>query len=89
MSRSYESIEGDIAKAREDLSSTLDEIFNRVSPSNLADQGKATVTKTFSNPKVLAGVGAAVAVVLGGVAFKVTRDRKKQRRLEEYLALRK
>ena len=54
MSRSYDSIEGDIAKARDDLATTLDEIIDRVNPKNLATEGKERATTALKDPRVLA-----------------------------------
>ena len=63
MSRSYDSIEGDIAKARDDLATTLDEIIDRVSPQTLAEEGKVRATALLKDPKVQAGLaGLAVAL---------------------------
>ncbi|MGW0037233.1 DUF3618 domain-containing protein [Gordonia sp. NPDC003376] len=60
-------IEQDIAKAREDLANTLDELAARANPQRLADDAKATVLATLNKPPVkyaLVGVGAVVALLV-------------------------
>ncbi|MDV8000790.1 DUF3618 domain-containing protein [Rhodococcus sp. IEGM 1408] len=86
MSRSYDSIEGDIAKARDDLATTLDEIIDRVNPKNLASEGKEKATAALQDPRVLAVLGGIAALVIGGVAFSAARKRKERQRIEAYLA---
>ena len=86
MSRSYDSIEGDITKAREDLATTLDEIVDRVNPKNLADEGKARATAALKDPRVLAVIGGVAALIVGGVTFSVVSKRKERERIEAYLA---
>ncbi len=89
MSRSYDSIEGDIAKARDDLATTLDEIIDRVNPKNLAAEGKEKATAALRDPRVLAVLGGVAALVVGGVAFSASRKRKERQRIEAYLAARR
>lgn len=86
MSRSYDSIEGDIAKARDDLATTLDEIIDRVNPKNLAAEGKEKATAALQDPRVLAVLGGIAALVIGGVAFSAARKRNERQRIEAYLA---
>ncbi|NDK89557.1 DUF3618 domain-containing protein [Gordonia desulfuricans] len=60
-------IEQDIAKAREDLANTLDELAARANPQRLADDAKATALATLNKPPVkytLVGVGAVVALLV-------------------------
>ena len=89
MSRSYDSIEGDIAKAREDLARTLDEIVDRVNPKNLAAEGKDKATAALKDPRVLAVLGGIAALVVGGVTYSVVSKRKERERIEAYLAARR
>lgn len=66
-------IEQDIAKAREELASTLDKLADRASPQRLADDAKSTAVSFVSKPAVkysLAGVG---ALVLTLVIVKVVK----------------
>lgn len=86
MSRSYDSIEGDIAKARDDLATTLDEIIDRVNPKNLAAEGKEKATAALQDPRVLAVLSGIAALVIGGVAFSAARKRNERQRIEAYLA---
>ena len=86
MPRSYESIEGDIAKARDNLAATLDEMVDRVNPQNLAAQGKQQVTDMLKNPVVLAALGGVVAVVVGGIVLGGVNKRRKNAAIERYLA---
>lgn len=89
MSRSYDSIEGDIAKARDDLATTLDELADRVNPKNLAAEGKDRATAALKDPRVLAAIGGVAALVIGGIAFSMVNKRKERHRIEAYLAARR
>ncbi|GAA4261200.1 DUF3618 domain-containing protein [Dietzia aurantiaca] len=89
MSRSYDSIEGDIAKARDDLATTLDELAERVNPKNLAAEGKDRATAVLKDPRVLAAIGGVAALVIGGIAFSMANKRKERQRIEAYLAARR
>lgn len=89
MSRSYDSIEGDIAKARDDLATTLDELIDRVNPKNLATEGKEKATTLLKDPKVIAAIGGVAALAIGGVAVSRSNKRKQQERIEAYLAARR
>lgn len=89
MSRSYDSIEGDIAKARDDLATTLDELADRVNPKNLAAEGKDRATAVLKDPRVLAAIGGVAALVIGGIAFSMANKRKERQRIEAYLAARR
>jgi len=84
--RSYDSIESDIAKARDDLATTLDEIVDRVSPRRLAEEGQAKAKILAQDPRVLAAVGGVVALVLAGVVGGSVKKRRQRRRVEQYLA---
>ena len=89
MSRSYDSIEGDIAKARDDLATTLDELADRVNPKNLAAEGKDRATAVLKDPRVLAAIGGVAALGVGGIAFSMANKRKERQRIEAYLAARR
>ena len=89
MSRSYDSIEGDIAKARDDLATTLDELADRVNPKNLAAEGKDRATAVLKDPRVLAAIGGVAALFVGGIAFSMANKRKERQRIEAYLAARR
>jgi len=89
VARSYESIEGDIAKARDNLAATLDELGERVSPKNIASQGKEQATAFFKNPVVLAAIGGVAALAVGGVLFSVNSKRKRNAAIDRYLESKK
>lgn len=89
MSRSYDSIEGDIAKARDDLATTLDEIIDRVNPKNLASEGKERATAALKDPRVLAVLGGIATLVVGGITVSMVNKRKERQRIEAYLASRR
>lgn len=60
-------IEDEIAKAREELAGTLDQLVVRANPQRLAQDAKGQVAAFVSKPPVkysLVGVGALVAVVI-------------------------
>lgn len=60
-------IEDEIAKAREELAGTLDQLVVRANPQRLADDAKVRAVAIVSQPAVkfsLLGVGALVAVMI-------------------------
>ncbi len=60
MPRDTDSIERDIARAREELASTLDSLAVRANPQRLADDAKNGIIATLNKPAVkfpLIGVG--------------------------------
>ncbi|EGD53208.1 DUF3618 domain-containing protein [Gordonia neofelifaecis] len=66
-------IEQEIAKAREELAGTLDQLVERTNPQRLADDAKVKVVAVVSQPPVkygLIGVGALVAVVIVRKIFR-------------------
>ncbi|MDL9938513.1 DUF3618 domain-containing protein [Gordonia sp. ABSL1-1] len=67
MAGDTERIEQDIAKAREDLAATLDQLAARANPQRLADDAKSKAIATLSQPPVkytIAGVGALVLILV-------------------------
>ena len=79
MARDTESIERDIERAREQLAATLDQLGERADPRKLADQAKASVLQTITQPAVLAavaGVGLLVGVVVVGRFRRVRRENR-------------
>ena len=79
MARDTESIERDIERAREQLATTLDKLGERADPRKLADQAKASVLQTITQPAVLAavaGVGLLVGVVVVGRFRRVRRENR-------------
>ena len=60
MPRDTDSIERDIARAREELAATLDHLAVRANPARLADDAKNGILATLNSPAVkfpLIGVG--------------------------------
>ncbi|GAA1462673.1 DUF3618 domain-containing protein [Williamsia maris] len=60
MARDTDSIERDIARAREELAATLDNLAVRANPQRLADDAKNGLLATLNSPAVkfpLIGVG--------------------------------
>lgn len=86
MARSYESIEGEIAQARDNLAATLDEIADRMSPKALANQGKQQASELLKNPAVIAAIGGVAALLVGGIVFGAVSKKRKQNAIERYLA---
>ena len=83
MARDINDIQREIERTRANLASTIDELADRTSPENLANNAKAQVSTKLKDDKVqkvLAGV--AVAVVLL-VALKSSSSRKKKTDLKE------
>ena len=83
MARDINDIQREIERTRVNLASTIDELADRTSPENLANNAKAQVSTKLKDDKVqkvLAGV--AVAVVLL-VALKSSSSRKKKKDLKE------
>lgn len=75
MARDYADIERDIERARNQLASTLDELVDRTSPKNLATDAKDQALSALQQPKVQAGAGAIVAVIVGLVAFLIFKKK--------------
>ncbi len=80
MARDIHDIERDIERTRGQLASTLDELADRTSPSNLADNAKGQASEWLQDEtvqKVLGGIAAGV-VALVGVKFFNNRKRKNE-----------
>ena len=80
MARDIHDIERDIERTRGQLASTLDELADRTSPSNLADNAKGQASEWLQDEtvqKVLGGIAAGV-VALVGVKFLNNRKRKNE-----------
>lgn len=78
MARDIHDIERDIERTRGQLASTLDELADRTSPSNLADNAKGQASDWLQDEtvqKVLGGIAAGI-VFLVGVKFFNNRKRK-------------
>jgi len=80
VARDIHDIERDIERTRGQLASTLDELADRTSPSNLADNAKGQASEWLQDEtvqKVLGGIAAGV-VALVGVKFFNNRKRKNE-----------
>jgi hypothetical protein len=67
MARDADTIERDIAQARDALAATLQEIGTRADPQRLVAAGKEQVETTLANPKVrysLMALGALIVLAL-------------------------
>lgn len=83
MARDINDIERDLERTRGQLASTLDELADRVNPSNLADSAKDQAKGMLQDEtvqKVIAGIGIGVAVLVG---IKVLNGRKRKKELKE------
>ncbi|MHC3000677.1 DUF3618 domain-containing protein [Gordonia metallireducens] len=72
MAGDTERIEQEIAKAREDLASTLDALAERANPQRLADDAKSKALATLQKPPVMYSIAGVGALVLVLVVRKIT-----------------
>ncbi len=80
MAKDTEHIEQQIAQAREDLASTLDQLADRANPQRLADDAKSRAIATLNTPAVkytVVGVGVGFA---GLVLLSIIRKLRGRRR---------
>ncbi|MGB3698627.1 MAG: DUF3618 domain-containing protein [Gordonia sp. (in: high G+C Gram-positive bacteria)] len=73
MADETERIEQEIAKAREELAGTLDQLVERANPQRLADDAKTKAVEIVNRPPVkfgLIGAGALVVVVVVRKIFR-------------------
>lgn len=83
MARDIHDIERDLARTRSQLASTLDELADRTSPSNLADTARdqaKTWLEDETVQKIIAGAGIGIAALIG---IKVYNGRKRKSELKE------
>ena len=71
MAQDFDDIELNIAAARDNLAATLDEIADRVDPSNVMEKGKAAAKDALQKVEVQIALGVAAAVAKGGTLSKV------------------
>lgn len=86
MARDPEAIQRDIERARDQLGSTLDQLAERASPSNLVESGKQSVRAFFASTKGKIVVGAAGAVAALLVVRRVQLARRDHARKAELQA---
>ncbi|MEJ5919306.1 MULTISPECIES: DUF3618 domain-containing protein [unclassified Corynebacterium] len=82
MARSIHDIERDIERNRNQLARTLDELAERTSPKNVADDAKTRAVSGLQEPKVQVSLGVVAAVIIGGIALAVSRNKKRGKEIE-------
>lgn len=73
MAQDFEAIELNIAVARDNLAATLDEIADRVNPTNVVEKGKAAAQDALQKVEVQIALGIAAAVILGTLVIRLAR----------------
>ncbi len=82
MARSIEDIQRDIERNRNQLARTLDELTVRTNPKNVADDAKTRVLDALNEPKVQAALGVVGALVVGGIAMGIRRNRNRSKEID-------
>ncbi|APT85294.1 DUF3618 domain-containing protein [Corynebacterium aquilae] len=82
MARNIDDIQREIERTRGQLASTLDQLAERTRPANLVDDAKQSATDKLRDPKVQAIVAGVAAVVVAGIAFSISKSRKRSKDLE-------
>ncbi|WP_297452417.1 DUF3618 domain-containing protein [uncultured Corynebacterium sp.] len=82
MARSIEDIQRDIERNRNQLARTLDELTVRTNPKNVADDAKTRVVDVLNEPKVQAALGVVAALVVGGIAMGIRRNRNRSKEID-------
>ena len=77
MAQDFDDIELNIAAARDNLAATLDEIADRVDPSNVMEKGKAAAKDALQKVEVQIALGVAAAVAMGAIVISIVRHHKK------------
>ena len=73
MAQDFEAIELNIAVARDNLAATLDEIADRVNPTNVVEKGKVAAQDALQKVEVQIALGVAAAVILGTLVIRLAR----------------
>jgi putative membrane protein len=73
MAQDFEAIELNIAVARDNLAATLDEIADRVNPTNVVEKGKVAAQDALQKVEVQIALGIATAVILGTLVIRLAR----------------
>ena len=79
MAQDFDDIELNIAAARDNLAATLDEIADRVDPSNVMEKGKAAAKDALQKVEVQIALGVAAAVACLLYTSPSPRDRTRSR----------
>lgn len=82
MARSIDDIQRDIERNRNQLADTLDELAVRTSPKYVAEDAKARVADGMQDSRVQAVLGGVAALIVGGIALAVIRNRKRGKEIE-------
>lgn len=82
MARSIEDIQRDIERNRNQLARTLDELTVRTNPKNVADDAKTRVFDALNESKVQAALGVVAALVVGGIAMGIRRNRNRSKEID-------
>ena len=82
MARSIDDIQRDIERNRNQLARTLDELTVRTNPKNVADDAKTRVLDALNEPKVQAALGVVAALVVGGIAKGIRRNRNRSKEID-------
>lgn len=82
MARSIEDIQRDIERNRNQLARTLDELTVRTNPKNVADDAKTRFLDVLNEPKVQAALGVVAALVVGGIAMGIRRNRNRSKEID-------
>jgi len=82
VARSIEDIQRDIERNRNQLARTLDELTVRTNPKNVADDAKTRVLDALNEPKVQAALGVVAALVVGGIAMGIRRNRNRSKEID-------
>lgn len=83
MARDIHDIERDLARTRSQLASTLDELADRTSPSNLADTAKGQAKTWLEDETVQKVIGGVVVGIAALIGIKVYNGRKRKSELKE------
>ena len=73
MAQDFEAIELNIAVARDNLAATLDEIADRVNPTNVVEKGKVAAQDALQKVEVQIALGIAAAVILSTLVIRLAR----------------
>jgi len=73
MAQDFEAIELNFAVARDNLAATLDEIADRVNPTNVVEKGKVAAQDALQKVEVQIALGIAAAVILGTLVIRLAR----------------
>ena len=91
MARDIHDIERDLERTRGQLASTLDELADRTNPSNLAGSAKDQAASWLQDEtvqKIIGGVVAAIAALIGIKAYNGRKRKSELKELQKLLSRR-